>query len=327
MIILNEQEIQKFYTMKEAIIAVKDILQSKQAEQLETPVRTVIDFPSEDASILYMPSADLEQKFASNKIVSIFPKNPANDLPTTQGVVALHDAQNGQMLALLNASYLTRLRTGALSAIATDYLARKDASSLTVIGTGAMAFEQVLGILAVRNIKTIQLYNRTLVKAENFKEQLQKLYPSIEITVFEDVNEAVRVADIINCATRSTVAVFDGTYVAKGTHINGVGSYLPSMREIDEKLIIPENKIVVDDLHGFTEEAGEFMSAHESGQWSFKEVHGTMEQLEAKQVKGRENDAEITIFKSVGAAYYDLAVAIGVYKQAVEMEIGIQVEI
>ncbi|MBQ0139108.1 MAG: ornithine cyclodeaminase family protein [Kurthia sp.] len=327
MIILNEQEIQDFYTMKEAIIAVKGILQSKQAKQLETPARTVIDFPSENASILYMPSADLEQQFAANKIVSIFPNNPTNNLPTTQGVLALNDAQNGQLLALLNASYLTRLRTGAISAIATDYLARKEANSLTVIGTGAMAFEQVIGVLEVREIQSIQLYNRTKVKAELFKEKLQHMYPAINIEIYEDVNEAVRGAHIINCATRSTVAVFDGKYVAEGTHINGVGSYLPSMREIDEKLIIPENKIVVDDFHGVIEEAGEFMYANDIGQWSFEQIHGTLEQLESKVAIGRENEKEITIFKSVGAAYYDLAVAIGVYKQAVKTAIGTKVEI
>lgn len=327
MIILNEHQIQQSYRMEHAILDVKQVLLSKYQKGIIAPIRTVIDFSAEDASILYMPSADIEQKFASNKIVSIFPNNPKNNLPTTQGVMLLNDAENGSPVALLNASYLTRLRTGALSAIATDYLARQDATSLTVIGTGGMAFEQVQGILAVRPIQTIQLVNRTVEKANAFKERLLTSYPKLEITIEEDVNAAVEKAHIINCATRSTVAVFDGTYVQPGTHINGVGSYLPTMREIDETLITKANKVVVDDLHGVEEEAGEFISAVTKGQWSFEMVHGTLEQVEMKVVGGRENEEEITIFKSVGAAYYDLAVAVGVYKKALAENIGTSIDV
>lgn len=327
MIILNEQQIQHAYGMADAIEDVKAVLKSKAENSIEAPLRTVIDFTAENASILYMPSADKVQQFASNKIVSIFPGNPEKGLPTTQGILLLNDASDGRTLALLNASYLTRLRTGALSAIATDYLAREEASSLTVIGTGGMAYEQVLGVLVVRPIKTIQLVNRTLEKALEFQKKLQDSFPDLEITVEEDVNKAVEKADIINCATRSNVSVFDGSFVKKGTHINGVGSYLPEMREIDEALITESNKIIVDDLHGVEEEAGEFISAVNKGQWSFSKLHGTIEELVVSTVKGRENEDEITIFKSVGASYYDLAVAIGVYKKALKDNLGTSIDI
>lgn len=327
MIVLNERQIQQSYTMENAIADVKEVLKSKYEQSIATPLRTVIDFTVEDASILYMPSADFNQQYASNKIVSIFPNNPANGMATTQGIIVLNDASNGQPLALLNASYLTRLRTGALSAIATDYLARKEATSLTVIGTGGMAYEQVLGVLAVRQIKTIQLVNRTVEKAELFKLRLQKQFPQLAISVEMDVDLAVEKADIINCATRSNVAVFKGEFVKKGTHINGVGSYLPQMREIDESLITVDNKIVVDDLHGVEEEAGEFIAAVKNNQWSFTEVHSSLEQLVVGETQGREKADEITIFKSVGAAYFDLAVAIGVYKQALSKDVGITVEL
>ncbi|GEK32971.1 ornithine cyclodeaminase family protein [Kurthia sibirica] len=322
MIILEEHQIQQHYTMKDAIDDVKKVLKSKYLNKLETPIRTVIDFPAQDASILYMPSADSEQQFAANKIVSIFPNNAAENLPTTQGVTLLSDAQNGRSLALLNASYLTRLRTGALTAIATDYLAQEEAKVLTVIGTGGMAFEQVLGILAVREIETIYLVNRTIEKAVIFQQRLQKHYPKMMIIVSEDVNNAVAQAQIINCATRSTTAVFDAAYVKAGCHINGVGSYLPTMREIDEALINTSNKIIVDDFHGVEEEAGEFIHAARTTDWSFDDLHGSLEQLEMKKISGRQHAEEITIFKSVGASYYDLAVAIGVYKKALAEHIG-----
>ncbi|MGM9948497.1 MAG: ornithine cyclodeaminase family protein [Lysinibacillus sp.] len=328
MLILNEQQIQSFYRMEDAIRDVKRILQSKHAQKIETPFRTVIEFPEKEASILYMPSADVSQKYAVNKIVSIFPQNADNALPTTQGVTLLTSAEDGNHLALLNASYLTRLRTGAITAIATDFLARKDAAILAMVGTGGMAFEQVVGVLTVRPVKKVYLYNRTQGKAEILKEKLGSLYGDVSFEVVNDVDEATAHADIINCATRSLENAINAGAVKKGAHINGIGSYLPHMREIDPALLIKENKVVVDDLHGVMEEAGEFIFANETGKWSFGDIHSTLEQLVTHEKTGRAYEEEITIFKSVGAAYYDLAVAIGVYEMALQKEdAGLEVEV
>lgn len=328
MLILNEQQIQSFYGMEDAIQDVKRILHSKHQKHIETPFRTVIECPEREASVLYMPSADISQEYATSKIVSIFPQNSMEALPTTQGVTLLTSAQNGKHLALMNASYLTRLRTGALTAIATDFLARENASVLAMIGTGGMALEQIIGVLAVREMKKVYLYNPTQKKARLLKERLEEMYEDVSFEVTDTVEEAATQADIINCATRSFEKVLDAGTVAKGTHINGIGSYLPQMREIDPALITKENKIVVDDMHGVMEEAGEFIFANETGNWSFDDIHSTLEQLVIHEKIGRVSDAEITIFKSVGAAYYDLAVAIGVYEKALQKDnIGVMVEI
>src|SRR5699024_5512962 len=149
LIILDEQEIQKLYGMNQALKDVEKMLHHKRAGNIINPARTVIRYPEEDGSVLYMPSANLFEQIMSMKTVTIFPNNPSKGRSTTQGVVLLSDAKNGDHVAMFNASYLTRLRTGAISGLATDRLARKDASTLAVIGTGGMAFEQVLGALAV----------------------------------------------------------------------------------------------------------------------------------------------------------------------------------
>ncbi|PID23249.1 ornithine cyclodeaminase [Sporosarcina sp. P3] len=327
MLIVNEREIMKTYGMKEAIQDVKDVLTAKAASQIAAPHRTVIEFPQHEASALYMPSANLVKEVTAVKVVTIFPNNPSNGMPTTQGVVLVTDAQNGKHLAMLNASYLTRLRTGALSGIATDHLAKKDASVLTVIGTGAMAFEQVLGVLQVRKIERILLVNRTPAKAQVFGQKLQDFGVEIPFEVLEDVSEAVRQADVICCATRSTEPVFNGADLQPGTHVNGVGSYLPHMLEMDVETITRASKIVVDDFEGVKEEAGELMNAEKIGEWSFENVYSELGKLVTKEVSGRENSEEITLFKSVGAAYYDLAVAKGVYSNAKEHDVGTEIEI
>lgn len=329
MLIINEKEIQSTYGMKEALRDVEHILRSKAEEKILNPHRTIIEFPAHNASVLYMPSSDLTNEIATIKTVSIFPENPAVGKPTTQGIILVTDAQNGEHLALMNASYLTRLRTGALSGLATDRLSRQDAKVLTVIGTGGMAFEQVIGVLEVRRIEKMYLVNPTVSKAEQFKERLVEfgIDENIQIEIVLDVSAAVRQADIICCSTRSNTPVFDGNDVKTGTHVNGVGSYLPHMREVDHTFIKRCSKIVIDDETGVKEEAGELIHANEQPDWSFDELHGELMDLVVGNINGRENTEEITFFKSVGASYFDLAVAQGVYRKATETGIGVEIQV
>src|SRR5699024_6844610 len=193
--------------------------------------------------------------------------------PTTQGVLLLSDASNGEHVSVMNASYLTRLRTGALSAIGTNKLARRDAKVLGVIGTGAMAFEQVLGVLQVRPIERIVLYNPTEAKAYAFKERLIAFNVEIPIEIVKTSDDILAESDIINCSTRSNEPVFNGELLREGTHVNGVGSFLPHMKEVDLETIKKANYIVVDDLESVKEEAGELIYAAEETDWSFDHVH------------------------------------------------------
>lgn len=326
MLIINEQLIQQQYGMADAIQDVTAILRAKEQGQINSPHRIVLDFPERQASALYMPSADRANKISGVKIVTIFPENPTHGKPTTQGVILLSDGNNGEHVAMMTASYLTRLRTGALSAIATDFLARTESRVLTIIGTGAMAFEQVLGILAVRPIEKIILVNRTPEKAERFGESLIAFGIEIPYTVETIVASAVQQADIICCATRSNEPVFHGEDLKPGTHINGVGSYLPTMREMDETTILRAHKIVADDVAGVKSEAGELIHSAASGAWSFDQLHGELGQLVVGDRAGREAETEITFFKSVGAAYFDLAVAKGVYTKIKANGTGVEVE-
>ncbi|MDN7246190.1 ornithine cyclodeaminase family protein [Planococcus shenhongbingii] len=326
MLIINEKQIQETYQMADAIQDITAILKAKQQGKIDNPHRTVLDFPERQASSLYMPSADLAGDIAGVKIVTIFPENPAQGKPTTQGMILLTDATDGQHVALMTASYLTRLRTGALSAIATERLAREDSKILTVIGTGAMAFEQVLGVLEVRAIEHIILVNRTPEKAQAFGGELEAFGVNIPFKVETDVQKAVKQADIICCATRSNDPVFDGRDLQPGTHINGVGSYLPSMREVDEVTVSRTDKIVADDLAGVREEAGELIHCAQNGNWSFDGIHGELGELIEGDKAGRESEQEITFFKSVGAAYFDLAVAKGVFAKAQAADSGIEVK-
>ncbi|ADU93313.1 ornithine cyclodeaminase family protein [Geobacillus sp. Y412MC52] len=327
MLILSEQEIQRLYTMEEAISDVKEILRQKQAGNVNTPERTVLSFPHYDASILYMPS--VKTGAAAVKVVSIFPHNPPLGKPTTQGVIILTDTKTGEHRMLCNATYLTRLRTGALSAIAADYLAKREASRLAVIGTGAMAREQVAGMLEVREIEHIFLYNRTRSKAERFALDIQRMNPfwKGKVHIFDKADEAVRQADIVVCSTRSEQPVFSSRALQPGTHVSAIGSYMPHMCELDVETVVMADRIVVDTVEGAKHEAGELIQAAESGRWSFSQIDAEIGELVTGEKAGRQHDQEITLFKSVGAAFYDLAVAIGVYQKAKELGVGQEIEL
>ncbi|MCM3569712.1 ornithine cyclodeaminase family protein [Neobacillus mesonae] len=329
MLILSEPQIRSLYTMKDAIKDLEKALLDYIEGKIANPHRTVIDFPDKSASALYMPSAIESVGKSAVKVVTIFPNNPSIGKRTTQGVVLLSDTNNGEYLGCLNASYLTRLRTGAVSGIATKYLAKKDASSIVVIGTGAMAEEQLQALLVVRDIKTIMLFNRTKEKAQIFAGKIKKLDPeySGEIVVMDDVDEAVSKADIVICSTRSNIPVFSGKALQPGTHINGIGSYLPHMQEVDEETLHRCSKIVVDTMEGVKNEAGDFIIPANRGTWSFSQLHGEIGQLAAGQIAGRESGEEITFFKSVGIAYFDIAVAAAAYEKAIKAGVGTLVEI
>lgn len=319
MLILNEQLIQSIYKIEDAIRDVKAMLVVIHQGYVENPHRTVLNVPERNGSVLYMPSSD-GTSMAATKIVSIFPDNSSADLPTTQGAILLTELETGRHISLLSASYLTRLRTGALSAISARHLARPDSQVLTVIGTGGMAFEQVLGIVNVLPIKDVYLINRSIDKTYTFSEKLKEAGVAATIHTGVDRNEAVAQSDVICCATRSTEEVFDADYVKAGTHIIGVGSYLPEMREIPLGAIERAVFIYADDYEGMKAEAGEFIDAVQRGKWSFDQLSGTLAELHVDQVDRGVED--ITIFKSVGAAHFDLAVAKGVFEKAKELNLG-----
>lgn len=305
---------------------IKGIIRYQQGK-INNPGRTVMEFEEHEASALYMPSADTSENKSATKVVTIFPKNPLVNKPTTQGVILLSDASNGEHLSIMNASYLTRLRTGALSAIGTNKMARQDARVLGVIGTGAMAFEQVLGVLEVRSIERIVLYNPTEAKAHAFKERLINFGVELPIEIVQTSDDILAESDIINCSTRSNEPVFNGELLREGTHVNGVGSFLPHMREVDLETINKADYIVVDDLESVKEEAGELIYAAAETDWSFEKVHGELADLEMNDDLIRTNDNEITFFKSVGTAYFDLIVGSGIYNKALKLNVGQNIEI
>ncbi len=274
---------------------------------IETPVRHHHEI-SNVSTLLLMPA--WSKAWAGLKTVVVKTDNAAMNLPTVQASYLLIDNATGAAVALLDGTELTRRRTAAASALAADYLARPDASNLVIVGAGALGAHFVKAHAAVRDIKKVFIYNRTIGKAEKLSAELKR--EGVDAVAVSDLEKAVRQADIVSCVTTSTAPVVKGEWLKPGTHVDLAGAFKPAMRETDGD-VVAKSRVFVDTRHGAEAEAGDLLQARDEGKFDFKNIQADLHELCRGTVKGRKTAAEITLFKSCGSAVEDLAAAIMVY--------------
>lgn len=329
MLILSHEQILTIYHMEDCLEDVrKAFLYDAQGVAI-TPIRTTIEHEKAGGTSLVMPSYIEPLEHTAIKVITIFPNNKEHDNPALKSVILLSETQTGKQIALMDGTFLTVLRTGAASGVATDLLARKDASSIAILGCGAQALGQVQAMMAIRKVDQLFLYNRTMAKAAELAGTIRVLYPDWNgvITISKTGNDAVKEADIIVCSTKSTEPLFDGSYLKPGTHINAIGAFKPTMQEVDLTTLERCSKIVTDTIEGARDEAGDFLIPAAMGKWSFDMLYGELGELVAGRKNGRTSDDEITLYKSVGVAYLDTAVAAAVFKKAVQSNVGSKITI
>ena len=244
----------------------------------------------------------------SVKVVTVYGENPPRyGLPMIQGVLLLHDAATGQLLSLMDAEHITAMRTGAASGVASKYLARQDARTLTLFGAGAQAAAQLEAMCAVRDIQLAFVVTRTGQKDVNFAAEMQERL-NIDVLPARDVREAVEQADVICTATNSATPLFAGGWLRPGAHINAVGAYTRTMRELDAASI-RRSRVYVDHHTAAQTEAGDVLLAIDDGAITYDHVAGALGDLVLGRKPGRTDDEQITVFKSVGLAMQDAVTA------------------
>ncbi|WP_312798126.1 ornithine cyclodeaminase family protein [Tianweitania sp.] len=271
-----------------------------------------------DATLLLMPAwSDLKAVGTSEnghigiKIVTVSPDNNAINKPAVMGNYLLLDAATGEPQALIDGQKITVWRTACASALAASYLAREDVKTHLIVGAGALSVHLAKAHRAVRPLGRVLVWNRTAANAAKVVEQLQA--DGFEAEVAEDLDAAQAQADVISCATLSTVPLVKGALLKPGTHVDLVGAFTPAMRESDDEAIV-RARVYVDTKAGATKEAGDIVQALQSGALSEGAIVGDLFDLTRGTAKGRQSADEITLFKSVGAALEDLAAAIAVYR-------------
>ncbi|MGO1712963.1 MAG: ornithine cyclodeaminase family protein [Senegalia sp. (in: firmicutes)] len=328
-LILKKKDIEEVYSMKDAIGASKDALELYSKGESEIPLRINLNVKKEEGQSLYMPGYVPDADALGLKLVSVYPNNTKKGLDSISSTMVLKNESTGEVSSIMDGTYLTKLRTGAVSGAATDLLARKDASIFALIGTGGQAKSQLEAILNVRPIKEVRVFARNKEKTEDFikqmKEELGDKF-NFNIIASDSSKEAIDNADIITCVTTAKEPVFDGKLVKKGAHINGVGSYTPDMQEIDPYIICNADKIYVDTLDGVINESGDFIKPIKEGKFKEDDINGELGELIMNKIPSRENEDEITLFKTVGSSILDLVTAKKIYDKARENNMGETIE-
>ncbi len=310
--ILSAEDVERSLSMREAIALMRTAFAQLSAGQVTVPQRLRLD--TRDGCTLFMPAYLRQTGDCCVKVVSVYGGNSARGLPSVTGIVVVLDSETGLPLALLDAQRLTSLRSGAAGGLAADLLARKDARTVALFGAGEHARAQLQGVLAVRRVERVYLFSRTRASAERLAAAIASWPGAPAVELVGRPGDAVRRADIVIAATTSNVPVFDGADLRPGTHVTGVGSYTPQMREVDETTV-RRSRVIVDSREAALTEAGDLIQAGVSDVFEIGEI------LTGK-APGRQDDEEITFFKSVGVAAQDAAASRGVLERAERLGLG-----
>jgi ornithine cyclodeaminase/alanine dehydrogenase-like protein (mu-crystallin family) len=273
-----------------------------------------------------MPAFLSETQDLAVKVVSVFPQNVTISEPTIYAAVLALDAATGRPLALIEGSTLTAIRTGAASGAATDLLARQDATSVGMFGSGVQARTQLEAVCTVRQIEKVYLFSIDRTGAEQFVAEMSGAGPiPLEIEIVDKASEAVEKADIICTATTSTTPVFSAEALQPGTHINAVGAFTPKMQEIGADTV-RRSRVFVDSREAALDEAGDLIIPMNEGLISADHIVGELGEIVLGKVKGRTQQDQITFFKSVGVAVQDAIAAARAMQGALEQGLGTTVD-
>jgi alanine dehydrogenase len=309
--VISAAEIDRALTYPALIEALREAFRG----DITSPLRHTHMIPQPsgtEAKFLLMPAwTNSGERLVGCKIVSVYPDNPKLGKPSVYGSYMLMSGETGEPLAAIDGTALTAWRTACASALAASYLAREDAEHLVMIGAGALAPHLVRAHAAVRPIKRVTLWNRTRGNAVKLAFGLS--VGGIEPELADDLEAAVREADIVSCATLSAEPIVRGKWLKKGAHLDLVGAYTPKMRESDDDAV-KRARVYVDTRAGAPKEGGDIAQPLKSGVLKKGGIRGDLFELCRGEAKGRTGSLQITLFKSVGASIEDLAAAMLVWR-------------
>lgn len=323
--ILSQDDVRRALPMRQAIEVVKRAFVQLSSGQAQVPLRTALDVDRHDGVTLFMPACLAADDAMAIKIVSVFNDNPRRGLPLIHALVVVVDTTTGRPAAVMDGTYLTALRTGAASGVATDLMARVDVRTAVIFGAGTQGRTQLEAVCAVRSIQEAWIYDVAPEAAQAYAEEMtQRL--SLPVRVAETPSQAVRRAEVICTATTSTSPVFEDVHVQPGTHINAVGAYTPQMREIPPQTVL-RARVVIDEREASLAEAGDLLIPMAQELIDEGHIHAELGQIAAGEKPGRERPEEITLFKSVGVAVQDVAASSAVLDAAQRLDLGTVVDL
>jgi alanine dehydrogenase len=324
-LLLTREDVIKVLEMSDCIDIVEKAFAELANGTAVLPLRTGIT-PPEGLS-LYMPAYLKEMGALACKIVTVYKNNPTkHKLPTVIGKVLLQDPATGDVLCIMDGGYLTAVRTGAVSGVATKYMARPENNQVAgIFGAGVQAEMQLWAVAVVRKLSKAYVYDISDDATTRFIDNLSDKL-NLKIFKADSPDQLLAESDIICAATSSPNPIFDGAKVKAGAHINGIGSHTPNARELDTT-IIKKSRLVADSYEACLKEAGDIMIPIDEGAINKSHMIAELGDLVIGKTAGRTTDSEITIFKSNGLAIQDAAAAKLIYEKAVGEKIGTEVDL
>jgi alanine dehydrogenase len=318
--LLTEEHVRSVLPMPELIACMESALGRFSSGDVQQPLRTVLTVGAARHWWGVMPAYISEPAVMGAKLVTVFGTNSARGLHSHQAVIVLLDPDTGTLMALMDGRYITEARTGAVSAVSARYLARTDASTLAIIGSGVQARSHLVALKEVRQLRDIRVWSPTRASRERFVVEMQP-HAGAPLRAAATAQEAVRNADLVVLATSSPAPVVDMSWIRPGSHIVSVGAPRPDHREMDPALVA-RARLFVDSKAGALAESGDIVMGMTEGRFGSNHVVGELGELVLGRIDGRQSDDEITIFKSLGMAVEDVATADLVYRRAVERGVG-----
>ncbi len=321
--ILDQEQVTSLLPMRECIPLMEDALASLSRGEVVLPLRPVLHIPHTRNVFAMMPAYSSALPAFGVKMITVFPGNHGSDLDSHQGAVLLFDAHDGRLLAMLDASSITAIRTAAVSAVATALLARHDSATLALLGSGVQARTHLEAIGLVRPITRVRVWSRTTAHAAAFATWAGRVHGT-SIEVCESAADAVRGADIVCTVTSAREPVLRGEWLEPGMHVNAVGASQPDARELDG-IAMARSRIFADRRESLLKESADFLVPMREGIISEQSVVAELGEILAGKARGRDSAAEITLFDSLGLAVEDLAAACHVYERAKRESVGTEV--
>jgi len=318
LLVLSERDVRRLLDMKSCIEAMAEVLASLARGELFQPLRFVVRPPDAAGLLGLMPAHRTAPApaYALKEIV-VTPGNPGRGLDAHQGAVLVHDGETGQLVALLNASPVTEIRTAAVSAVATRALARPDAERVAILGAGVQARSHVEAMRAVLDDPEIRIWARTTAAAEELATEVGAIVqPSLDAALFG--------AEVVCTTTAATEPIIEKRWLARGAHVNAVGSCFPTARELDTETVAHAS-FFTDRRESCLNEAGDYILAAAEGVVGPEHIKAELGEVLAGMHPGREHEDELTVFESLGIAVEDLAAAELVVRRAREQGVGAEV--
>ncbi|HEX7233176.1 MAG TPA: ornithine cyclodeaminase family protein [Candidatus Binatia bacterium] len=325
MLVLSEQQVQSLIDIDELIAVLKQAHIQYSTGKAVMPVRLVVPLPQVHGRITSMPGFLTDDKALGMKIVTYFQENPRKDLPAILATIFLFSAETGKIIATMDGSYITAIRTACASAVATEALANPRTAVLGILGAGVQARAHIQALSHVRKIECIRLYSPSGTSAAAIKKEMApQLNCAIEVA--QNAESAVRDADLLVTVTTAKEPILKFEWLKPGAHINAVGSHRPDLREIDGPTLARAT-IVVDSREAIMAECGDILLALKEKSIGENAIHAEIGEVLAGTKAARRTGDEITLYKSVGIAIQDVAAANLVYRKALEKGVGTSVEI